>query len=211
MPVLSAIFFSSFMIALSGALMPGPLLTVTISESSRRGAAAGPLMMLGHVLLELLLVLALLTGVAPLLRHDRVFVIISLLGGLILFAMAADMLRGLSRLSLDLAAAPARQTKNLILSGMLFSLVNPYWTIWWVSIGLGYIMHSAGFGPAGIAAFFTGHALADLVWYSLISLAVARGRRFLSDRIYRGLIGGCASLLLVFACYFFYSGVERLG
>lgn len=31
------IFVSSFIIALSGAMMPGPLLTVTIGDSSRRG------------------------------------------------------------------------------------------------------------------------------------------------------------------------------
>ena len=53
------IFFTSFVIALSGALMPGPLLTVTISESARRGFVAGPLLIAGHGLLELALVVAL--------------------------------------------------------------------------------------------------------------------------------------------------------
>ena len=40
---LIAIFSSSFVIALSGALMPGPLLTVTVSESPQRGVVTGPL------------------------------------------------------------------------------------------------------------------------------------------------------------------------
>ena len=66
------IFTSSFVIALSGALMPGPLLTVTISESTRRGAVAGPLMILGHGILELALILALLAGLAPILKRDDV-------------------------------------------------------------------------------------------------------------------------------------------
>ena len=197
------------MIALSGALMPGPLLTVTISESSRRGASAGPLMMLGHGLLELLLVVALLSGMGPWLERDSVFVVIALFGGGILLWMAISMLRNLPTLRLDLAAQ-TEKSKNLVLAGIMLSLANPYWTIWWASIGLGYIIHSFKFGIPGVLSFFTGHILADLLWYSLISFAIARGKRFFSDRFYRGLIGTCASLLVVFACYFLYSGLERL-
>ncbi|MBW1852976.1 MAG: LysE family transporter, partial [Deltaproteobacteria bacterium] len=81
---LIAIFSSSFLIALSGALMPGPLLTVTVSESSQRGASVGPLMILGHGILELALVLALLSGLAPFLKREDVFVAIALAGGCIL-------------------------------------------------------------------------------------------------------------------------------
>ncbi|RJX30436.1 MAG: lysine transporter LysE [Desulfurivibrio sp.] len=209
LPALAAIFASSFMIALSGALMPGPLLTMTISESSRRGAAAGPLMMLGHGLLELLLVVGLLSGLAPLLTRNDVFIVIALSGGVILLWMAIAMLRSLPTLRLDLDVH-TEKSQNLVLAGIMFSLANPYWTIWWASIGLGYIIHSFKFGLPGVAAFFSGHILADLLWYSLISFAIARGKRFFSDRFYRGLIGTCASLLVVFACYFFYSGLERL-
>ena len=50
---LSEIFISSFIIGFSGALTPGPVLSVTIVESSRRGFLAGPLITLGHGLAEL--------------------------------------------------------------------------------------------------------------------------------------------------------------
>ncbi|MBN1636251.1 MAG: LysE family transporter, partial [Deltaproteobacteria bacterium] len=59
------IFGSSFVIALSGAMVPGPLLTVTISESARRGAMTGPLLIVGHGILELLLLIAIMMGLAP--------------------------------------------------------------------------------------------------------------------------------------------------
>ena len=205
---LIAIFFSSFVIALSGALMPGPLLTMTVTESSRRGAIAGPLMILGHGMLELTLVMALLLGMAPFLKRNDVFIFIALFGGVILFWMAISMIRSLPTLRLKLDASSVK-SQNLILAGILFSLANPYWTIWWASIGLGYIMSSCKFGIPGIIAFFTGHILADLAWYSLVSFSVARGRRFFTDRSYRWLIGICASFLVVFAVYFFYSGVQR--
>jgi len=203
------IFASSFIIALSGALMPGPLLTVTISESSRRGALAGPLMILGHGILELILVLVLLAGLGPVLRRDDVFIVIALSGGIILLWMALAMFRSLPTLRLE-PEADKGSGQNLVVAGIVFSLANPYWLIWWASIGLGYIMQSVGFGVIGVVAFFSGHILADLAWYALVSYGVARGRNYLGDISYRRLIGGCASFLVVFSCYFFWSGIERL-
>jgi len=189
--------------------MPGPLLTVTVSESTRRGAITGPLLILGHGILELSLITALLLGIAPLLQRNDVFIFISLVGGSILLWMAFSMFKSLPGLHLD--TAPEQQTgKNLVLAGILFSLANPYWIIWWASIGLGYILHSVKYGFIGVSAFFLGHILADLTWYALISFGVARGRRFFSDIFYRRLIGCCATFLVIFSCYFFYSGIEKL-
>ena len=152
---LLAIFTSSFVIALSGALMPGPLLTVTISESTRRGAIAGPMMILGHAILELTLVIALLTGMAPFLKQENVFIAIALIGGSVLFWMAISMFRNLPNLSLNFEVE-SEKPKNLIFAGILLSLANPYWTIWWASIGLGYIMHSIKFGIAGVVSSASG-------------------------------------------------------
>lgn len=60
--VLWGIFFSSFLIGFSGAMMPGPMLGVTISGSLKRGWIAGPLVVLGHGILELMLVIAMISG-----------------------------------------------------------------------------------------------------------------------------------------------------
>ena len=189
--------------------MPGPLLTVTVSESTRRGAIAGPLVILGHGILELSLIAALLLGMAPFLQRNDVFVVISLVGGSILLWMAFSMFRNLPHLKLDVAQGNEK-SKNLVLTGIVFSLINPYWIIWWASIGLGYILHSVKYGIIGITAFFLGHILADLAWYTFISFGVAKGRRFFSDIFYRRLIGFCASFLVLFSCYFFYSGIEMI-
>ncbi|MCK9230698.1 MAG: LysE family translocator [Syntrophales bacterium] len=206
---LFAIFGSSFVIALSGALMPGPLLTATISESSRRGFVAGPLMIAGHAVLELGLVIALLLGLAPFIKLPSVFATTALVGSVILFWMAFGMFRSLPSLSLSWEKTRDRGRHPMV-TGIAMSVANPYWFIWWATIGLGYILYSWQFGFWGVAFFFSGHILADLAWYSTVSAAVAGGRRFLTDRLYRGLIGVCATLLIVFSAYFFYSGLETL-
>jgi threonine/homoserine/homoserine lactone efflux protein len=206
---LFTIFFSSFLIALSGAMMPGPLLTATIGEASRRGFPAGPLLVIGHGILELVLVTALLFGLAPYLQQQEVFVAIALSGALILLWMAFTMLRSLPTLSLSHQIG-APQKGNLIFTGVILSVINPYWVIWWATIGFGYILNCRRFGIAGIAFFFAGHILADFFWYAAVAGAVAGGRRFLNDRLYRGIIGVCAIVLIVFAGYFFYAGLQRL-
>lgn len=206
---LFSIFISSFIIALSGALMPGPLLTVTVSESSRRGASTGPMMIFGHGLLELALVGALLSGLGPLLARDDVYMLISLTGGTVLFWMGLAMLRSLPRVSQELQSTTPN-SRNLILAGIVLSAANPYWLVWWASIGLGYIMHSLKFGLLGVTAFFTGHILADLAWYTFVSYGIARGRHLLSDALYKKLIGGCGFFLIVFSCCFWVSGVRKI-
>lgn len=209
MITLFTIFASSFVIALSGALMPGPLLTATISESTQRGFIAGPLMIAGHAILELVLVIALLLGLAPFFQLPVVFAATALAGSAILFWMAYGMFKTLPKLSLSWEGKQKKLNHPMI-SGILMSVSNPYWIIWWATIGVGYIIYSTQFGLWGVAFFFAGHISADLAWYSFISAAVAGGRHLLTDRLYRCLIAFCAVFLMVFAGYFAYAGFEKL-
>jgi threonine/homoserine/homoserine lactone efflux protein len=206
---LFTIFFSSFIIALSGAMMPGPLLTATISESSQRGFLAGPLLIVGHGILELLLLVALVLGIAPFLQRGDVFAVVAISGGIILIWMAVGMFRTLPSLSMSLNHVASKHG-SIVLNGVVLSIVNPYWIIWWATIGFGYVIYSWQFGMAGIAFFFTGHILADFAWYSAVSAAVGKGRHIFTDRLYRGTIATCAVVLILFAIYFFYAGVQKI-
>jgi threonine/homoserine/homoserine lactone efflux protein len=207
---LLTLFASSFLIAFSGAMMPGPLLAATIGESARRGASAGPLLMAGHAMLELAFAALLLLGLAPVLSKDAVFAGIAIAGGSILLWMAWGMFRSLPRLTL--AAADSRRPGNrIVLDGIVLSLSNPYWVIWWATVGVGSILQSARAGIAGAAAFYSGHILADFVWYGSVSFAVGKGRRFLSDRAYRGITAALAVLMTVFALAFLAAGAARAG
>jgi len=159
MPLVS-VLVTSFLVALSGALVPGPLLMVTVSESPRRGAMTGPLLIVGHGILEGLLVLAILLGLAPILKRPGVFETIALLGAAVLVIMAIQMFRQLPTLSLEGGELKARRS-SLILTGALVSLANPYWSLWWITVGLGYILWSMNYGMWGWITFLGGHLLAD--------------------------------------------------
>jgi threonine/homoserine/homoserine lactone efflux protein len=99
-------------------------------------------------------------------------------------------------------------SQGQVLAGITMSLANPYWVLWWATIGLGYVLYCRQFGIAGIVFFFSGHILADFLWYGFVSLAMAKGRHLLNDYLYRVLIGVCAGALVVFSGYFIYTGLK---
>jgi threonine/homoserine/homoserine lactone efflux protein len=220
----AGIAITSFLVGLSGAMMPGPVLTVTIGETAARlrpddpgairraqarGALAGPLIVLGHGILEVLLVAGIVLGLGKLLVLGPVIGTIALLGGAVLMWMAWGMFKSVESLSLR-SGPEGERRRHLVLAGLLTTLSNPYWIIWWATIGLSYIAISLRLGLAGLFSFYIGHILSDLFWYGSVSLALAMGRRLLTDRTYRGLVTTCAVLLLGFGLYFGYAGVRYL-
>ena len=210
MQTLPTIFVGSFVIGFSGAIMPGPMLTVTIREAAQRGFWAGPLVVLGHGLLELTLVVALLQGLDRWLGAPLFTGTVGLVGGVMLLIMAVAMLRGLPRLRLQLEDNAGRGRGGAVWGGVITSLSNPYWTLWWATVGTGYLTLTAGTGVPGTAAFFTGHILSDLVWFTLVSCVIHFGKKLMSDRIFRVLVGGCALVLLYFGVFFLHSGFSYL-
>lgn len=206
---LAGLFLTAFVIALSGAMMPGPLLSTTIAESARRGWTAGPLLILGHAILELALVIALVAGLSSFIQKPLVTQGIALLGGAFLLYLGYGMSRqaaaGQIKLDADREARPSGL--NPVLSGVLVSLSNPYWSIWWATIGLGYLTIALQRGWLGLAAFFSGHILADLAWYVLIAVLIAQGRRFFSQRVYNTILLACGIFLLGMGGYFIYRGL----
>ena len=205
MPPFLDIFLGAFVIGFSGAMMPGPLLAYVVDESTHRGAGTGPLTILGHAMLEAVLVALLALGVGELLDRGWILATIAFFGGAVLLWMGAGMLRQAPRMTLAAAANRAGRMHPVV-AGIVVSLSNPYWTFWWVSIGAGYVVLAAKYGMPGVATFFAGHILADLVWYTLVSGALAGGRRVMSDRVYRAIIFSCGLMLLGFGLWFLWNG-----
>jgi threonine/homoserine/homoserine lactone efflux protein len=198
---LLSIFLVSFTIALSGALMPGTLLTAVISQSAKHGFKSGPLIIIGHAVAETLMIGLIILGFARFINKSQVVFYIPIAGSLILFYFGADMLLSVPRLSLEFKEKTSKSS-NLVLLGITMSITNPYWSIWWLTIGLGLTLASQKQGMLAVLIFFLGHILADFGWYSAVSLGISKGRKFLSDRIYRGIIFLCGMALIGFGIYF---------
>ncbi|MCF8032637.1 MAG: LysE family translocator [Desulfarculaceae bacterium] len=203
---------TSFVIGLSGAVMPGPVLAVTVTHAARQGVIAGPLVVLGHAILEAALLGALVLGLAPVLTNPTVAGVIGGVGALILVWLAWGMFRALPGLSLELESGKTRAA-GPVRDGLLLSLANPYWSLWWATVGLSLtaLALDTPLGWWGLVIFYVGHISSDFVWYLFVSLVVAKGRRFINDGAYRGLVGVCAAFLVFFAGYFGWFAWQQLG
>jgi len=218
---IGTVFATAFLVGLSGALMPGPLTTVALREALRRGFAAAPLAALGHSILEGVLVIALVFGLGQYLRLPSVTGAVALGGGFILVFMGLTMIQEVRKgqVTIETATvAAASETESRFssgpaapfLMGIAASISNPYWLLWWATIGAGYVAVSFRRGWPGAAAFFTGHITADFAWLMVIAGAILSGTRFMSNRVYRSIVAILGGFLLVLAAYFIYSGVSFL-
>jgi threonine/homoserine/homoserine lactone efflux protein len=203
------IFFGSMLVAFSGALVPGPMLTLVISSVAKKGFWASFFIVLGHALLELIVVIGFFMGILKLLDNALAAKIISIIGGIFLLYLGIDIIFSIfkKRFKIDFKSVLKQKTLNArsgstaVLKGALISIVNPYWSIWWVSIGAAFLLKSARFNIAGVSSFYIGHISADFIWYLSVGFLVNSGRRFFNQKIYNGILAACSVFL-------FYLGIR---
>lgn len=203
---------AAFVVGLSGAMSPGSYLTVTITRTMTRGAFSAALMLVGHALLEGALMVGFAFGLQHVLRLPAVATALALIGGAILLWMGQDLFRGaVTGRIVPSAEAPAAESRlGPILQGITVSLSNPYWTLWWATIGVKLASDGLVIGPVGVAAFFIGHQLADITWYGFVIAAVSRGRGLLAERPYRIVVGTLALFLVYLGARFMLDGIGVL-
>jgi threonine/homoserine/homoserine lactone efflux protein len=203
-----SLFAVGFILGLTGAMAPGPLLTVTITESAKRGGHVGPLVVLGHGILEIILLILIVFGIGSLLANRSLYTLVSLCGGAVMIWMSIDIIKGLRAYRLTSGTDSSGRGLHPVLAGIVISLSNPYWFIWWLTIGMGYVMFAKGLGVPGILAFFVGHISADLAWYSFVSYSVHMGGRYVSTRALKGVLFVCSIFLGCFGLFFIAKGYQ---
>ncbi len=159
----------------------------------------------GHAFAEFLMVSALAFGFGEILSRPTVAAVMASAGALVLAWMAYDLLKSSLRAATALDGAPAAsagESRRLAITGIVATVSNPYWLLWWSTVGAGSVVLWKGFGKPGIGAVYAGHILADVSWYLVVSLAISKGRTLMTGRAYRVLLGVCGVLLLGLAAFF---------
>lgn len=220
MTALLGIFSFSFLVALTGAMSPGPLLTYTIARSAgagRRGYLMGIWIVSGHAVVELVIVIILISGCSFILENLYVMRAVGVIGGVVLVGFGAGILKHVrdGRTSADflnmpdgpaltgISASGPRVLKYPVIGGMLVSMSNPYWWIWWATIGLAFMIQFdiSAANPPSLVAFFAGHEAGDFAWYLLVSVTAFFGLRRLSRRVYDAVFVICGVFMIGFGIY----------
>ncbi|MFW9989383.1 MAG: LysE family transporter [Candidatus Odinarchaeota archaeon] len=200
----------SFLVALTGALSPGPVLTFTIYKSleSKVGYLAGLLITLGHALLEFSLIIILLLGASLLFQNLVFLIILGVVGGSCLITFGSLTIRNVYKkeylVNFDLDNQNMKSFKgNSFIGGFFYSITNPYWEFWWSTVGIAIMvdLNISFQKPLGLLLFFIGHELGDLAWYVPISFFVYFGGKSLNPKIYKYVLIGCGAFMIIFGVY----------
>jgi len=194
---------SVVLISLSGVMMPGPMFAVTIAKSYR-SQFAGTLVAVGHALIEIPLILLIYFVLESFSQYGLVKSIISLLGGGVLIWLGIGMFRTRAEVIKGGKDLPY----NSVVAGVVTSVFNPYFLLWWATAGGKLILDSREFGITGLVLLISVHWICDLVWLSFISNLVWRTRSFWGRKFQSGLFITCSLLLIGFGVWFLTSGFQ---
>ncbi len=182
--------------------MPGPVFAMTVARS-HKSSVTGPLVALGHGVIEIPLMLLIYFGFANFFKLELVHVVIGVAGGSILVWMGLSMIRNRNQEVARSEEAPY----NSLVSGLIASIANPYFFLWWATIGSALIMRSTAFGAMGFFLLMVIHWSCDLGWYSLVSITVHRTHHLWGKRIHAVVFIACGILLIGFGGWFIASVV----
>ena len=199
------ILLSLVVISFSGVMAPGPMFAVTLAKSYK-SPLAGVWISLGHAVIEVPLILLIYFGFAQFFQNSIVQLVLGIVGGGMIIWLGVGMFRarvGVVQKGKDLPY-------NAFVAGILTSALNPFFLVWWATIGSMLIMKFLGFGTTGLVIFITVHWLCDLIWLSLVSVLIYRTHALWGKRLQEWIFIACSLLLVGFGGWFLVSGIKSV-
>jgi len=181
------VVIASFLIGFSGAASPGPMTASVLSIGSRRPGPFVAGLVAGHGVPEAVMVAAIACGV----REVPYVNLVALLGSVVLVAFGIGQF-----IHADDAAVVSEDTGMPFAFGAACTLGNPYWWVWWLTFGVGFLALHPSF-----IAFYIGHIGADIAWFGLLGIAVSRGANILGPH-YKRVIQASGLAMVLFGLYF---------
>lgn len=195
----------AMIISLSGVMAPGPMSTVIVGKGGE-SPHAGAFVALGHGIVEFPLMLAIFFGFGFLFNLPYVKPFIGIAGSIFLLYMSVSMFRSL-RLG---TAGEIEDRHSPIVSGIVLSTMNPYFLIWWATVGATMVMQSATYGIVGLFVFMVCHWLCDLGWSWFLSILSFKGGQFFGKNFQKVIFAVSGVLLVVFSGKFMYDAAQSI-
>ena len=197
------ILLSVVVISFSGVMMPGPMFAVTLTKSYK-SPLAGTQISLGHAVIEVPLILLIYFGFARFFQNSIVQLILSVVGGGMIIWLGISMFRARTEVVRKGKDLPY----NAFTAGIITSAFNPFFLLWWATIGSMLIMRILDFGAIGLVVFIIVHWLCDLIWLTLISVVIYRTHSLWGLKLQEWIFIACSLLLVGFGLWFLVSGIQ---
>ena len=201
LPILLSVVAISF----TGVMMPGPMFAVTLTKSFR-SPWAGAKISLGHAVIEVPLILLIYFGFARFFENSTVQLVLSILGGGMVIWLGISMFRART----EVVTGGKDLPYGAFTAGILTSGFNPFFLLWWATIGSLLVMRFLEFGIAGLSVFIIVHWLCDLAWLSFVSVLVYKTHALWGRRVQEIVFIGSSLLLAGFGIWFIVSGIDMV-
>ncbi len=200
--MLASFLLKAVIISLSGVMAPGPITAVTVSKGTEH-PHSGAMIAIGHGIVEFPLMILIIVGFGQFLEVTWVKVVIGILGGLFLFKMGIGLLQSIR--GTRIGQSHHRYTP--LQAGVVLSIANPYFLVWWATIGAMLITGAYQFGLWGLVAFVVVHWSCDFFWLYFLSSLSFKGGQFFGQRLQKVLFTVCGVFLLFFSGKFIYDAM----
>ena len=186
------------LVSTSGVLSPGPLFFANLIYGSKYGYKAGLKCSYGHTIVELPLILLLAFGVLSLEAFPAFKPTIGIVGGITLIAFS--IIQIIFAIKKKQSTVETRHSPLLI--GIIFSALNPFFIIWWLTIGMKMITDALILASmVGLAFMFITHIWMDYAWLTTIAHLAKKGVKVIGSKYY-------SILLLVLSAALIYLGAN---
>lgn len=189
--------------SLSGVMMPGPMFTVTVAKSLK-SPWTGVMVSLGHAVVEVPLIVLVYFGLAEFFQNEILKLVLSVVGGGMIIWMGYDLFRARKKIVTE-----GKDTRyNAFTAGILMSGLNPFFLLWWVTVGSLLLLNfRAAVGSWGLPFFIIVHWLCDLVWLSIVSYVIYRTHSFWGEKVQEWVFIVLSLALLYFGGQFIVKGI----
>jgi threonine/homoserine/homoserine lactone efflux protein len=193
-------------ISASGVMSPGPLFAANITYGLREGVKSGIKIAIGHSIVELPLVILLGIGVFSLEIFPEFRTIISIFGAITLFVFAGIQIKTILKKNKNISVKPKQ---GPIVTGILLSALNPFFIVWWLTIGFKLISDAMLIWAfAGILIVFVFHIWMDFAWLGITAFLASKSRKIISNRNYKIMILVLSLTLIYFGITFLMDAIS---
>ncbi len=186
----------------SGALTPGPLFFQTIAQGATMGARSGLIFSIAHTIVEFSLIMLLAFGLLAVGNEPGIRTGIGVTGGVVLILFGVYQLIGIFRKK-PMEQKQRVSSHRLFFIGILFSALNPYFILWWLTVGSNLILLALQLAAlSGVVFMFLCHVWMDYAWLIGVSYFAKKGINALGSRWYQVLLGLFGIILIFFGVSF---------
>ncbi|UCB58466.1 MAG: LysE family transporter [Thermoplasmatales archaeon] len=187
----------------SGALAPGPLFFATITHGSKHGAKSGLIFSIAHTVVEFSLIMLFALGLLTIASEPIVRNVIGILGGSVLILFGVIQIRNTIRYNLEELKKPKASYRHLFIIGLVFTGLNPYFILWWLTVGAQLIIIALEFAAfRGVVFMFICHIWMDYVWLTGVAYFSKKGTDVMGLKWYKPLMIIFGGILIYFGITF---------